>query len=51
GLQKGLFKIGYSYDVTLSSLRSETAGAHEISLGIRLREPEQDFNDCLQLFR
>lgn len=51
GIQKGLFKIGYSYDLTLSALNSEVAGAHEISIGIRLREPEQDFNDCLQLFR
>jgi type IX secretion system PorP/SprF family membrane protein len=51
GIQKGLFKIGYSFDVTLSDLNSETAGAHEISLGIRLREPKQDINDCLHLFR
>lgn len=51
GFQKGMFKIGYSFDLTLSDLNSETAGAHEISLGIRLREPDQDINDCLQLFR
>ncbi len=51
GWQKGLFKVGYSYDMTLSNLRSESGGAHEISLGIRLREPDIDFNDCLQLFR
>jgi type IX secretion system PorP/SprF family membrane protein len=51
GIQKGLFKIGYSYDVTLSALGSESGGAHEISMGIRLREPKQDINDCLHLFR
>lgn len=53
GIQKGLFKVGYSYDITLSNsaFYGETGGAHEISMGIRLREPKQDINDCLQLFR
>jgi len=33
GLEAGAFRIGYSYDVTISKLTNETAGAHEISLG------------------
>ncbi len=35
GLQKGLFKIGYSYDVTVSQLSNATGGSHEVSLGIQ----------------
>ncbi len=35
GLQHGIFKIGYSYDVTVSKLTNATAGSHEISLGMQ----------------
>lgn len=50
GIQQGIFKIGYSYDFTVSALNS-TGGSHEISLRIKPGEPKQDFNDCFQLFR
>jgi type IX secretion system PorP/SprF family membrane protein len=36
GLQQGLFKFGYSYDVTISRLTNATAGAHEISFALQL---------------
>ena len=36
GLQQGLFKFGYSYDVTISRLTNATAGAHEISFAMQL---------------
>ncbi|MDF2436045.1 MAG: hypothetical protein K0Q95_421 [Bacteroidota bacterium] len=36
GIQKGAFKIGYSYDLTVSKLTSASAGSHELSLGIQL---------------
>lgn len=36
GVQQDYFKIGYSYDVTVSKLANNTSGAHEISLGIML---------------
>lgn len=41
GVQQDYFKIGYSYDVTVSKLANNTAGAHEVSLGILMPVPEQ----------
>ncbi|MBO4306899.1 MAG: type IX secretion system membrane protein PorP/SprF [Bacteroidales bacterium] len=41
GFQQDYFKIGYSYDVTVSKLANNTSGAHELSLGILLPCPER----------
>lgn len=41
GLQQDHFKLGYSYDVTVSKLANQTAGAHELTLGFLLPVPEQ----------
>lgn len=35
GVQRGMFKIGYSYDVTVSKLTNASAGSHELSLGLQ----------------
>lgn len=35
GVQTGTLRLGYSYDVALSSLSAEVGGAHEVTLGIR----------------
>jgi type IX secretion system PorP/SprF family membrane protein len=35
GVQQGIFKFGYSYDVTVSKLASSSAGSHELSLGMQ----------------
>lgn len=40
GVQQDHFKVGYSYDVTVSELANNTAGSHEITLGILLPIPE-----------
>ncbi len=36
GFQQGLFKFGYSYDITISKLSTNTAGAHELSFALQL---------------
>ena len=41
GVQQEYFKVGYSYDVTVSKLANSTAGAHEVTLGVVLPVPEQ----------
>lgn len=33
GVEAGKFRIGYSYDVTVSKLTNASAGAHEVTLG------------------
>ncbi|MDP4265854.1 MAG: PorP/SprF family type IX secretion system membrane protein [Bacteroidota bacterium] len=35
GVQQGMFKVGYSYDLTVSKLSNASGGAHELSLGIQ----------------
>lgn len=35
GIQRGSFKFGYSYDVTVSQLSRASSGSHELSLGIQ----------------
>jgi hypothetical protein len=37
GYELGLVKVGYSYDVTVSSLSMATSGSHEISLQINFQ--------------
>lgn len=55
GYQYKTFKIGYSYDVTVSELAGSTGGAHEISLTMLFDSPRKRRNkqylNCLKMFR
>lgn len=53
GFQAGGYKIGYSYDITISKLSlGRSGGSHEISLIMNFDKPEKvDYNDCFGLFR
>ena len=54
GFQKGVMKIGYSYDITVSGLSSATGGTHEFSFVINLdrnRPRKTNYNDCFEIFR
>ena len=56
GFQKGSFKIGYSFDLTLSSLGVNTGGSHEVGVVINLENSprfpkESKYIDCFQIFR
>jgi len=39
GLQTGILKVGYSYDVTISKLSNASGGAHEISFSYQFPCP------------
>lgn len=54
GIRKGIWKIGYSFDFTLSELGIGQGGSHEISIGINLDEiykVKGDVSDCFEAFR
>lgn len=58
GIEKGIFKVGYSYDYTISDLNTYTGGAHEVSLILNLdnseaakqRRRSRRFGACPRLF-
>jgi len=41
GLQKGVFKFGYSFDATVSGLKGSTSGSHELSLVVNFHDLEK----------
>ncbi|MFN3530244.1 MAG: type IX secretion system membrane protein PorP/SprF [Bacteroidia bacterium] len=41
GLQQGVFRMGYSYDITTSGLRQAALGSHEISFALQLESKER----------
>jgi type IX secretion system PorP/SprF family membrane protein len=53
GVKKGIFRVAYSYDYTISDLGIQNGGTHEVSLVIDFgaERNDKDYNDCFQLFR
>jgi len=55
GFRQKAFKIGYSYDFTVSSslTNSNSTGSHELSIGINFdyKRRKVNYNDCFELFR
>ncbi len=52
GARVDQFRIGYSYDFTISRLLGRSGGAHEVSFSIFFQNEEKfDINDCFQMFR
>ncbi len=54
GVRSGMFKISYSYDLTVSGLGVNSGGSHEIGIIFNfdsLLPKESKYNDCLNLFR
>ncbi len=54
GVKFGKFKLGYSYDYTVSELSNGTGGSHEFGLTMHLDDvypKASKYNDCLSLFR
>lgn len=59
GFREGIFKVGMSYDITVSSLSGRSGGAYEITVGILLDKDEglkkkhrdSRWSDCLGMFR
>lgn len=57
GLQRGIFKFGYSYDATVSNLKS-TGGTHELALVFNIHDSQKvkakrstkRFSDCPEVF-
>lgn len=59
GLREGVFKLGLSYDITVSGLAGRSGGTFEITMGILLDQDEglrqkrknARLNDCLGMFQ
>lgn len=59
GVKQGIFKLGLSYDTTVSGLSGRTGGSYEISLGMlfdqdkvaQKKHRRGQMNNCLNMFR
>lgn len=56
GFKSGMYKIGYSYDLTVSRLGSGNGGSHELGVIINLDDtewfpPPGKYSDCFEIFR
>ena len=44
GLKKGIFRIGYSYDITVSKLAKATGGSHELTMTFNIGKDDSSLN-------
>jgi hypothetical protein len=52
GFRQGIFKVGVSYDMTVSGLAGYAGGTYELSLGMIFeKEKRPDINDCTRMFQ
>ena len=53
GIRKGLFKVTYSYDITISGLGIDSGGSHELGIQISFDDGKSEsiYNDCFSIFR
>lgn len=55
GFVKGVFKLAYSYDLTVSKLTPNSGGTHELALILNFEDKNKKharrYNDCLKIFR
>lgn len=55
GTRYKMFKIGYSYDLTVSELTYDTGGAHEVSVAIHFEQVKKikgrNYLNCLKMFQ
>ncbi|MEO6039073.1 MAG: type IX secretion system membrane protein PorP/SprF, partial [Saprospiraceae bacterium] len=53
GFRQGMWKIGLSYDFTISGLSRYAGGTYELSIGVQLKSNRRknDLNDCLRMFQ
>jgi len=41
GLKRGVFKMGYSYDATVSAIKGSGGGTHELALVMNFHDSEK----------
>jgi len=59
GFKQGVFKLGVSYDITISGLANQAGGTYELTMSMLLDQSETlkkkrkraNINDCLHMFR
>lgn len=44
GLKKGIFRVGYSYDITMGKLARATGGSHELTMTFNLGKDDSSLN-------
>jgi len=52
GFREGPFKVGISYDATISKLANNAGGTFELTLGLLFRDKKRpNINDCTRMFQ